>query len=166
MSWCSHSRSYSGGVGEKNTTWLWLFFFQLYWGKGAWGRSQGPLWDGLDVELFVSKVGEFSVWIRGEAWKGFYFEDDRVVMNNAFLLRLNTFSLFLTYYLVLFRLMITSLTQTASFCFFWGGGGITINKHVNNCFWGSVWGTFIEEWLLLDDWCDEHLPCMYKVGKQ
>lgn len=51
-------------------------------------------------------------------------------MSNAFLLRLNTRSLFLNYYLVLFRLMIASLTQAVLFCFFWGGSGIIINKNV------------------------------------
>lgn len=54
-------------------------------------------------------------------------------MSNAFLPRLNTFSLFLNYYLVLFRLMIASLTQAALLCFFWEGSGIIINKNVNNC---------------------------------
>lgn len=34
----------------------------------------------------------------------------------------------LAYYLVLFRLMIASLTQAALFCYFWGRGGIIINK--------------------------------------
>lgn len=51
-----------------------------------------------------------------------------MVMSNAFLLRLNTFSLFLNYYLVRFRLMIASLTQAALFCFvfFFPGEGVEL----------------------------------------
>jgi hypothetical protein len=30
----------------------------------------------------------------GEAWKGVYFEEDREIMSNTFLLPLNTFSIF------------------------------------------------------------------------
>lgn len=32
--------------------------------------------------------------MRGEPWKGFYFEEDREVMSHTFLLRLNTLSIF------------------------------------------------------------------------